>query len=97
MKSNIKASMGKIFAEALRYYYFDRFGTFSMLNLSLFISQCNVLRFCCALLYSDELVEDAAGVHAGGRSFKEIDEEGFRTSEVLYFNLFFVLFNPNIF
>ncbi|CAM9003406.1 unnamed protein product [Rhodiola kirilowii] len=53
MKSNIKTSMGKILAEALRYYYFD----------------------------SDELVEDAAGVGAGGRSFRDKDEEGFRSSE----------------
>ncbi|CAM8988778.1 unnamed protein product [Rhodiola kirilowii] len=53
MKSNIKTSMGKILAEALRYYYFD----------------------------SDELVEDAAGVGTGGRSFRDKDEEGFRSSE----------------
>uniref|UniRef100_A0A7N1A294 Inactive shikimate kinase like 1, chloroplastic n=1 Tax=Kalanchoe fedtschenkoi TaxID=63787 RepID=A0A7N1A294_KALFE len=53
MKSNIKTSMGKILADALRYYYFD----------------------------SDELVEDAAGADAGGKSFRERDEEGFCSSE----------------
>lgn len=51
-----------------------------------------ILSSCCAPLCSDELVEDAAGVQAGGRSFREIDEEGFRGSEVLYFNLFIVSF-----
>eukprot|EP00262_Sarcandra_glabra_P017996 TRINITY_DN633_c0_g1_i1.p1 TRINITY_DN633_c0_g1~~TRINITY_DN633_c0_g1_i1.p1 ORF type:complete len:305 (+),score=57.11 TRINITY_DN633_c0_g1_i1:45-917(+) len=53
MNGTMKANLGKLLADVLRYYYFD----------------------------SDSLVEEAGGGDTTGKSFREIDEQGFRDSE----------------
>lgn len=84
MSCSMKTTLGELLADALRYYYFDRCMSSSILNPS--VPTINVLDYLfCSLfsfLSSDGLVEQAAGGEAAAKSFRDTDEKGFRDSEV---------------
>ena len=85
MNCAMKMSVGKLIADVLQYYYFDRyicsfFAKFFLLVL--YISLSVLGNDYILLLCSDSVVEEAAGEDPSGKSFKERDEDGFREFEV---------------
>lgn len=86
MNSTIKTNLGKLLADALRYYHFDRFVYLIVENLgrrscsSGYDSKNFVLSLSAC---SDSLVEEACGGESAAKSFKEQDKKGFRDSEVI--------------
>ncbi|XP_071707022.1 probable inactive shikimate kinase like 1, chloroplastic isoform X1 [Rutidosis leptorrhynchoides] len=77
INSTMKTRVGKLLADVLRYYYFDRYFFFFFK-----FDQVRVIIVkTCQLECSDNLVVEAAGGEDGVKQLLDMDKAGFRASE----------------
>lgn len=87
MNCSMKSNLGKLLADALRYYYFDVYVLFHVKMKAFCANKPYFWFLLCSICFcpsSDSLVEQAAGGKSAAESFRETDEKGFRDSEVYY-------------
>ncbi|KAL9250186.1 putative inactive shikimate kinase like 1, chloroplastic [Drosera capensis] len=75
--------VGNVLAKTLGYYFFDsyRFLMFSWNGWDLAFFDNNKVNIFLMTMFSDSVVEDAAGSDPSGKSFRDRDEDGFREAE----------------
>lgn len=76
----MKTRLGKLLADTLRYYYFDRY---LFLKFYLYSKKSDYCKDMVQLKRSDNLVVEAAGGEDAANQLLEMDKAGFRESEVI--------------